>query len=159
MSTTTKYMSTAAGIGLCNFVARFPSLRDCACVSLFRSMKSDVIQVGTMLFLAAPVRETKRNRYAPDKLLYLCVVLQKMLTLFRWRDVDRFFGKHAGQLSEVNSESRERFVDMFGALFTGAVRKAYMQASATRYVQAVVSKRNALEKGVGCIDGSVIGIT
>jgi hypothetical protein len=99
-----------------------------------------------------------RNRYSVTPLLATCIVLRRLSTPCRWRDLEPLFGKHTSQLSEIFWECIENFLSIRENLITGELHRGFLADNASRYAQAVHSKSNGLDNCVGFIDGTVLGI-
>jgi nuclease HARBI1 len=101
---------------------------------------------------------SKRNRYSVTPLLATCIVLRRISTSCRWRDLELLCGKHTSQLSEIFWECIENFLSIRENLIYGELHSGFLADNASRYAQAVHSKSNGLDNCIGFIDGTVLGI-
>lgn len=84
-------------------------------LSLFRFRKHEIGRVADTL--GWTVCRTTRNRYKCDVITAACIVLRRMASPCRWRDVEFLFGMHSSCMSEVFWEVLKTFVHMRGHLF------------------------------------------
>ena len=68
-------------------------------LSLFRFTKAEIRTVADTFGWTAC--RTVRNRYKYDVITATCIVLRRMVSPCRWRDVEFLFGMHSSCLSEL----------------------------------------------------------
>eukprot|EP00171_Calliarthron_tuberculosum_P005259 IDg5259t1 len=78
----------------------------------FRFRKEDVLRMCEAVAWPSSRTHTERNRYSVSPLLATCVLLRRLASPTRWRDVEVMFGKPAEHLSEIFWEALERFMDV-----------------------------------------------
>lgn len=151
-----RYIQRSNRISLSEFSFNFNSLTDSCCLSLFRFTKKDigrlVTAVGWVGFL------TERNRYSCSPLLVACVILRRLTTPSRWRDLEFLFGRHGAQLSEIFWEGVEQMLEDRCDLITGPINSSFLANRAHIYAAAIKDKCHALSNCIGFIDGTVIAI-
>ena len=84
-------------------------------LSLFRFRKAEIGTVADILGWTAS--RTVRNRYKCDVITASGIVLRRMATPCRWKDVEFLLGMHSSCLGEIFWEVLETFVEMRGHLF------------------------------------------
>ena len=134
----------------------FNSFSNSDCVFYFRFNKNDVIRMLQAMAWPAEQTCTTRNRYAVSPILSTCIVLRRLCTPSRWKEL--LFGKHGSQLSEIFWESIEHLLETRVELITGNISSQYLQSQAARFAEAIRDKSEGLENCIGFIDGTVIGI-
>ena len=79
---------------------RFPFMSDNVLLSIFRFSIMSVVDI-----MSWPWHRTKKrcSRYSLP-LLSTCVVLQRLASAKRWRDLEHLFGRHKSQLSQRSWE-------------------------------------------------------
>ena len=155
---TQRYLRRNQRIHWTHFAFNFNSMTDASSLSLFRFRKKDVIRMVEAVAWPSSQVATARNRYSCSRILVTCVLLRRLCSPARWRDMELLFGRHAAQLSEIFWEGLEQFLNVRKHLITGDICKDFIEANAPFYAQAVRDKRNSLDKCVAFIDGTVIGI-
>ena len=93
-----------------DFFFNFNSISDSDCVFMFRFRKCDVVRMVQALAWPDAVTFTKRNRYSTNPILSTCIILRRLASPTRWRDMELTFGKRSSQLSEIFWEALERFL-------------------------------------------------
>ena len=88
-----------------------------------------------------------------------CILLRRMASPFRWRDVEEMFGKSASHLSEIFWEMLEAFLETHEHLIVSPLNASYLQAKLLYFADCIFRKRNALSNCVAFIDGTVIGVS
>jgi hypothetical protein len=68
------------------------------------------------------------------------------------------FGKHTTQLSEIFWEYIKNFLSIRENIIYGELHSGFLADNASPCAQAVHSKSNGLDKCIGYIDGTVLGI-
>jgi nuclease HARBI1 len=142
-----------------DFSFNFNCFSDSDCLSLFRFRKSDVLRMVKAIAWPEYRIGSTRNRYSVTPLLDSCILLRRLASPCRWRDLDLLFGKHASQLSEIFWECIENFLSLREHLITGDLHIGFLAANASRYAHAIRTKSNRLGNGIGFIDGTVLGIS
>jgi nuclease HARBI1 len=145
-------------LSISDFSFNFNGFSESDSLSLFRFRKDDVLRMMTAIAWPAHRFASKRNRYSVTPLLATCIVLRRLSTPCRWRDLELLFGKHTSQLSEIFWECIENFLSIRENLISGELHRGFLADNASRYAQAVHSKSNGLDNCVGFIDGTVLGI-
>eukprot|EP00171_Calliarthron_tuberculosum_P002573 IDg2573t1 len=145
-------------ISVSNFSFNFNALSDGDALREFRFRKQHVLDMVCVLDWPEGRTHTRRNRFSVTPLLSTCVILRRMATPARWKDLEYLFGKHASQLSEVFWEAMEVFLESRLNLITSSIDHTFMSTRAPQYAESVYQKTNALQNCVGFIDGTVIGI-
>eukprot|EP00171_Calliarthron_tuberculosum_P004409 IDg4409t1 len=100
----------------------------------------------------------QKNRYSVSPLLAACVLLRRMATPCRWRDLELQFGKHASQLSEIFWEGIEAFLAARLYLLDSNLSAQYISSKAVLFSAAVADKSGCLTNCLGFIDGTVLKI-
>ena len=77
---------------------RFPFMSDNVLLSLFRFRRDDIMRVVQVMSWPLNRKRTKRNRYSVTPLLATCVVLRRLASATRWRDLEEVFCRHTSQL-------------------------------------------------------------
>ena len=82
----------------------------------------------------------KRNRYACSPLLVTCVILRRLSSPCRWRDMKLLFGRHGGQLSKMFWEGIEQMLETRVGLITGPIQSSFVCNRAPVYADAIKEK-------------------
>ena len=134
----------------------FYAFRGVRCLFLFRFRKQDVIRMVTTI---AWKGENKTNhRYICSPILVTCIVLCRLTTPARWRDMEMQFGKPGGQRSEMFWEGMELFLEARQHLLLSYIDSNFFSEKAELYACAIKNKCEALDNCTGFIDGTVIAI-
>ena len=96
-------------ISLSSFSFNFNVFTDVCGLSLFGFRKQDAIRMVTAIAWKGEI--TTMNRYMCSPHLVTRVVLRRLTTPARSRDIEMQFGKHGGQPSEIFWEGMERFLE------------------------------------------------
>lgn len=150
------HLNRTTAISMTRFDIVFSNLSDEDSLSFFRFRKKEIKKIAAIL--VEDKWSTVRNQYSTTPLLSLCVVLRRMATPFRWRDVERFFGKHSSHVSEIFWETVESILERYGHLVSGALQEPYILNNASRYALAVQGRTGALNNCIGFIDGTNLKI-
>ena len=102
--------------------------------------------------------KTERNGYKCDPITAYCIVLLKLASPCRWKDVEYLFGMHAPALSEVFWEVVETFVEGKGYLLTD-LREGMLADRAELYADSIKNAGAPLDSCVGFIDCTEIKMT
>ena len=73
---------------------RFPFMPDDVLLSLFRFCRDDILRVEEVMFWPLNRKWTKRNRYSVTRLLATYVVLLRLASATRWRDLKQVFSRY-----------------------------------------------------------------
>lgn len=146
-------------IGLSQFSFNFNSLTENDTLLQFRFRKVDVMRMIDAVSWPPFKSHTCRNRFAVTPLLATCIILRRLSSPARWKDLEMLFGKHSSQLSEIFWEGLEHMLHDRLHLITGPINQEFMIEKAPIYAQSVYEKCQALTNCVGFIDGTVIGIS
>jgi len=120
-------------------------------LSLFRFEPDDIGRVAGALAM----RDTSsRRRYRVSGEEAMCIVLRRLSSPSRWRDLEVMFGRCASALLEVFIETVEDLLGRWGACVT-AWRTDLLEDRAVRYASCV-AERGRHDKVVGFIDGTGI---
>ena len=84
-------------------------------LSLFRFRKAEIGIFAN--FMGWKAWKTELNRYRCDLITATCIVLRRLSSPCRWRDVECMFGMHGSAMSEVFWEVIEELVETTGGLF------------------------------------------
>lgn len=87
----------------------------------------------------------------------MCIVLRRLSTPCRYRDIEVTFGKHASALSEIFWEVSMVFYKKLGKLVT-SFRADLMKERAEVYAECIFMRSDALPKCVGFMDGTKVRI-
>lgn len=145
-------------ISISSFTFNFNKFSDYDCLSYFRFRKEDISRVMNATAWPTEKTLTSRNRYAVNPVLSTCILLRRLASPARWRDLEEMFGKHASQLSEIFWESVEHLLDAREQLLSSDMKAAYLVPRLERLAAAVYQKSGCLQNCVGFIDGTVLGI-
>jgi len=140
------------------FPSKFLSLSDADCLLHFRFTKVDIMRIVPIIAWPEEKTHTSRSRYRTTPLLSTCILLRRMASPCRWKDVEVLFGKHSTQLCELFWETVEYFLEARQHLLTGDITPSYMETKVSVFAAAVSERSGALDNCVGFIDGTVIGI-
>lgn len=99
--------------------------------------------------------KTKRNGYVCDPLTATCVLLRRLATPCRLKDLEEEFGLRFSALSEIFWEVCESLHEGKGELVT-KFRKDLMTERASYYAECVHGQGASLDNCVGFIDGTKI---
>lgn len=145
-------------ISTADFSFNFNSFSEASCLSLFRFRKADLIRVVRLIGWPQEKVHTSRNRYSVSPILACCVMLRRIATPARWRDLEELFGKHGPQLSEIFWEAVVHFLEANEHLLTSPISADFFQPRLARYAEAIHAKSKTLDTCIGFIDGTVLGI-
>lgn len=145
-------------ISAASFAYNFNALSDADCLSHFRFRKEHVQRLFSALAWPSLQSATKRSRYSVNSCLATCIILRRLASPARWRDLEEFFGKHASALSEIFWEGIEHFVSNRGHLLTSYMQSDFFKQQLDRFADSIDVKSGCLQNCVGFIDGTVIGI-
>ena len=137
---------------------RFPFMSDDVLLSLFRFRRDDIMRVVEVMSWPLNRKRTKHNRYSVTPLLATCVVLRRLASATRWRDLEQIFGGHKSQLSEIFWEALMVFVSERVGLVMDIVCAPFWSGLYSGYANAVYCKSNALENVVAFIHGTNLKI-
>ena len=151
-----RYLRRSNRISLSDLSFNFNGFTDSCCLSMFRFTKDDLRRVVKTIGWVGT--HTQRNRYACDSLMVTCVLLRRLTTPARWRDMEFTFGRHAAQLSEIFWEGLESFLETRQHLIMSAIDPAFIASRASLYAEKIKDKCHALDNFMGFIDGTVIAI-
>ena len=84
-------------------------------LSLFRFRKAEIATVADVF--GWTLCRKIRNHYRCDVITARCIVLRRLASPCRWRDVEFLFGMHGSSLSEVFWDILERFLELRSYLF------------------------------------------
>lgn len=98
-----------------------------------------------------------RRRYHVAAEEALCIVLQLLLSLSRWRNIEAMFGRSACLRSQVFFETVEGLLGRCGACVT-TWRRDLMEGRAARYAICVTEREAPQDKFIGFIDGTGIPV-
>ena len=152
------HLRRTQAISLSNYSFNFNFLTDSDCVFNFRFAKQDVGRVVAALGWPQTQTCTKRNRYSVSPILVACVILRRMASPCRWRDLEVQFGKHASQLCEIFWEGIEAFLLVRLFLLTSKLSATYIHQKASLFAASVAEKSGCLTNCIGFIDGTVLKI-
>ena len=99
--------------------------------------------------------KTERNGYKCDPITACCIVLRKLASPCRWKDIEYLFGMHAHALSEVFWEVVETFVEGKGYLRTD-LREGMLADRAELCADSIKNAGAPLDSCVEFIDCSKI---
>lgn len=123
-------------------------------LSLFRFEPADIGKLADAL----AVREaSSRRRYRVSPEEALCVVLRRLSSPCRWRDLELLFGRSSSALSEIFFETVEDLIERWGPCVT-SWRGDLMQDRAADYARCVSDRGAPHTKVVGFIDGTTIRV-
>eukprot|EP00171_Calliarthron_tuberculosum_P001768 IDg1768t1 len=146
-------------ISASQFTFNFNGLSNFDCLFLFRFEKDHIKNLLTLNGWPSSKTRTMRNRYACDAMLSTCVMLRRLASPCRWKELEILFGKHASQLSEIFWESIEHLIEEQGHLIKSSLKKEYIQENISKWSSSISIKSGALTNCIGFIDGTVIGIS
>jgi len=119
-------------------------------LSLFGFKLADVRCVAGLLEVQGG---SSRRRYKATPVEQLCVVLRRLSSPARWRDLEILFGRGRSSLCELFYETIQQMdVSCSGLLCSW--RGDLMEERAEMYAQRVLEKGGALDNCVGFIDGT-----
>lgn len=115
-----------------------------------RDFRFRVCDIPTISDVTGWAGKTKRNRYRCDPLTAFCIILRKLFSTCRWKDVEFMFGIRSSDLSEVFWEVVESLVEGKGHLVCEF--RAMLVERAEMYADAIGAKGAPLDSCVGFID-------
>lgn len=145
-------------ISATSFLFNFNAYSDADCLFYFRFRNTDICRLVVALAWPEGQTKTDRNRYAVSPIIATCIMLRRLASPARWRDLEAMFGKHASQLSEIFWEGIEHFVAARGHLLSACLTTALLGPRLEEFAKAVYDKSGCLENCIGFIDGTVLGI-
>lgn len=123
------------------------SLRD------FRFKKCDVGRICDMVDWSGV---SSRSEYYCHPITAICFTLQRLATTVRWVDMERKFGMHASQMSEIYWENVTKLVESYGYVLN--MRGGFLRERAAIYAESIRDNNAPLPNCVGFIDCSNIRI-
>ena len=122
----------------------------------FRFQVKDISKIsGAMGWFAG---KTQRNGFKCPPLTACCIVLRKLSSPCRWKDVEYLFGMHSSALSEIFWEVIESFVQVQGHLITD-LRQGLLVSRAELYADCIKAAGAPLDSCVGFMDCTKIKMT
>ena len=89
------HVGRSSRISMSQFMFNFNRFSESEALLHFRFKKSDVMKMINALAWPLSKTRTHRNRFLVAPLLGTCIVLRRLESPARWRDLELFFGKHA----------------------------------------------------------------
>ena len=119
------HLARSNRIGMSQFTFNFNRFSESEALLYFRFKKSDVIKVITAVAWPLGNTRTHRNRFLVTPLLATCIILRRLTSPARWRDLEVFCGKHASQMSENVWEGMEHLLDAREHLIKGSIKSLW----------------------------------
>lgn len=152
-----RHIRRTKSISTTQFSFNFNAYTSACCLSHFSLTKLDIEVL--LPYFNWNKSSTSCNHYTAPATTVLCIILARLTTPNRLRDLETTFGLHSSQLSEMFWEGLEHLWDRYGHLTSSAIYSAFMRAHASRYARVVEENSNCLDNVVGFIDGTVIGVS
>ena len=124
----------------------------------FRINKQDLPVFVSVVAWPAYRSSTTRNNYSTCPTLSTLILLRRLASPCRWSDLTYVFYKHPAQLSEIFWETLKRFWAVHKQTLTGPLSATFFEQRAHTYAAAVRRKCAVMDRCLGFIDGTVLGI-
>ena len=137
------------------------ALSDSDCLLRFRFKKEDIGKIESLVQWngqGAAIARTPRRRYLVDPILALCVMLRRLSTPSRWKDIEIEFGKHTSYLDEMFYFTVQKFYGSFSHLIRN-INSSLWISRAPLYAAAISEKGLSMSHCIGFIDGTKLQIS
>lgn len=134
------------------------NMADVEFLSCFRVTKDDLKRVVDAVGWPSYKTSTSRNQYKTSPTLTTLILLRRLASPSRWTEVVHIFRKHPSHMSEIFREGLHRFCNGRSHILTGPLHAEFVARRAVKYAECIYQKCPSLDRCIGFMDGTVIGI-